>query len=71
MVRAVLVASFEDPSHPGNGIKHHTGRPCIEPDCYRPAGTWWSPHWCFECNVERIKRITVQLDKVIEEHCRG
>lgn len=48
--------AFEDPNHPGNSLAYHTGFPCIE--CgLRPAGTDWSPYWCFECNVARIRRI--------------
>jgi hypothetical protein len=51
---------FEDPEHPGNGAQYQTGKPCIE-ECGRPAGTWWSPFWCFECNVARIRRISAKL----------
>jgi hypothetical protein len=57
--------AFEDPFHEGNSPKHHTGKPCIEKGCEQPAGTWWSPHWCFEHNVERIKRITKQFDELL------
>jgi hypothetical protein len=56
--------AFEDPGHPGNGPQYHTGKPCIEPGCNRPAGTWWSPIWCFEHNVQRIKGIDGQFEKV-------
>ncbi len=48
--------AFEDPNHPGNSNKHHTGKPCIEHGCSKPAGTDWGPYWCFEHNVERIRR---------------
>ena len=58
--------AFEDPEHPGNGPEHRTGEPCATPGCYRPAGTAWSPYWCFECNVERIRRIAGQLDEAVE-----
>lgn len=58
--------AFEDPNHPGNGIEHLTGEACIEKGCDAPAGTAWSPHWCFKHNVERIKRITRQLDEVLD-----
>lgn len=62
--------AFEDPSHPGNGSEYHTGEPCHTKGCERPAGTWWSPHWCFEHNVERLHRITGQLDEIIAEQKR-
>jgi hypothetical protein len=57
--------AFEDPNHEGNSPSYHTGKPCIEKGCERPAGTWWSPHWCFEHNVERIKRISKQFDDLL------
>ena len=59
--------AFEDPGHEGNSAAYHTGEPCHTKDCDNPAGTWWSPHWCFEHNVERIKRITSSLDDIVLE----
>lgn len=59
--------AFEDPTDVGNSPKYHTGKPCIEPGCGRPAGTAWSPYWCFECNVKRIKRIDHQLEMLIRQ----
>lgn len=56
---------FDDPLDPLNGAEHHTGRPCIEPGCERPAGTWWSPHWCQPCNAERLRRISSHLDDIL------
>lgn len=56
--------AFEDPAHPGNSSRHHTGKRCVESGCDRPAGTHWSPLWCFEHNVERIKRIDRQLEEI-------
>lgn len=58
---------FEDPKYEGNSSKYHTGEPCIEEGCERPAGTWWSPYWCFECNVKRMKRISKQLNNFINK----
>ena len=55
------LVAYEDPEHPGNGPAHHTGQPCIEPGCESPAGTAWSPYWCFGCNVARINRISASL----------
>ena len=59
--------AFEDPTHPGNGPKYHTGRVCITPDCDKPAGTMWGPPWCFEHNVERIRRITRQMETMLRD----
>ena len=53
---------FEDKNYDGNSSKHHTGKPCCIEGCVNPAGTSWSPVFCFECNVKRIKRIDAQFD---------
>jgi len=54
---------YDDPNDEGNSEKYHTGKLCIE--CgKRPAGTAWSPYFCFECNVKRIKRIDEQLKQI-------
>lgn len=71
---------YNDPNHPGNSARCHTGKLCIE-GCGRPAGTAWSPYWCFECNVRRIDRINTSLegltksrdchrDKAEKEECK-
>lgn len=54
--------AFEDPDHEGNSAAYRTGKTCIEKGCDEPAGTKWSPLWCFKCNVERIKRISASLE---------
>lgn len=59
------VEAFEDPTHEGNSEKHHTGVACIEKGCNEAAGTWWSPYWCFKCNVERMKRIDSQMREMV------
>lgn len=56
------LTAFEDPNHEGNSAAYHTGKPCRTKGCTAPAGTWWSPHWCFAHNVERIKRIESGLN---------
>lgn len=58
--------AFDDPKDEGNGPEYHTGKKCIE-GCGRPAGTAWSPHWCFECNVVRMRRIEKNLREMIGE----
>jgi len=55
------IDAYEDPGHEGNSEKYHTGKECCETGCARPAGTAWSPYWCFECNIQRINRITRTL----------
>jgi hypothetical protein len=54
-----------DKDHKGNSDKHYTGKSCITPKCNNPAGTAWSPLWCFDCNVKRLKRINKNLAKMI------
>lgn len=56
---------FEDPANEGNSEKYLSGLMCIESGCDEKAGTAWSPYWCFNCNVKRIKRISRQLDDFI------
>ena len=54
---------YRDPDHVGNSAGHHTGKPCIERGCDKPAGTAWSPIWCFKHNVQRMDRINRQLEQ--------
>ncbi len=63
--------AFEDPLHEGNSHKHHTGKACREVGCVNPAGTAWSPYWCFEHNVARLKRISAQLDDIVATSSPG
>ena len=53
--------AFQNPNDPGNSDKYHTGKLCITHDCKRPAGTKWSPYWCFACNVKRMEHVDKQL----------
>ena len=50
--------AYKDPDHEGNGKRYRTGKRCVgHPRGYKcdgSAGTKWSPHWCFDCNVKRI-----------------
>jgi hypothetical protein len=55
-----------DREHPGNSASHHTGKPCIEPDCGKPAGTAWSPLWCFDCNCARMRRIDASMRAIAD-----
>ena len=59
---------FEDPNHKGNSPEFHTGEPCIEKGCEKPAGTWWSKLWCFEHNVERMRRIDRQFTDIAKSY---
>lgn len=58
--------NYENPDHDGNSSKWRTGKQCVEKGCKKPAGTWWSPHWCFEHNVERMKRVSAGLNDAVE-----
>jgi len=58
------LTAFEDPHHKGNSSAYHTGETCIVIGCDKPAGTWWSRLWCFEHNVERMKRIDRNLTDI-------
>lgn len=58
--------NYENPEHDGNSPKWHTGKACVEKGCKKPAGTWWSPAWCFDHNVERMKRVSAGLDDAVK-----
>ncbi|MDD5015480.1 MAG: hypothetical protein PHW73_10380 [Atribacterota bacterium] len=62
---ADIKKGYNDPEDEGNSEKYHTGKSCIEEGCSNPAGTFWSPYWCFECNVKRTDRITEQLTSIL------
>ena len=55
---------FDNPNDERNGPQYHTGEACIEKGCDAPAGTAWSPHWCFQHNVARIKRINASFKRM-------
>jgi len=42
-----------------------TGKYCIEQGCHRVAGTDWGPLWCPEHDVERLDRISGNLDLIL------
>lgn len=54
-----------DPRDPLNAASYHTGKPCIEEGCDRPAGTHWSPLWCQPCNTVRMDRISASLNDLL------
>ena len=52
--------AYRDPAHPGNKIRPQVS--CI--GCgIRGCITAWGP-WCFKCNIERMDRISAQMDKL-------
>jgi hypothetical protein len=57
--------AYKDPNNEGNSEKYHTGEKCIKCKT-KPAGTYWSLFWCFECNVKRMDRISEQLNQINE-----
>lgn len=63
----MTIIAYKDPDHEGNSSKYWTGKPCIEKGCTNPAGTWWSPYWCFPCNVERMDRLDGQFEQIKKE----
>jgi hypothetical protein len=60
----------DDAADPYNSARYHTGKLCIE-GCGRPAGTRWSPYWCWQCNVARMARITEQLNAIFGRRADG
>jgi len=56
--------AYRDPNNKGNAVEFLTGKPCVEPGCGHPAGTAWSEHWCFRCNVKRMDRVNESLEKL-------
>ena len=60
------MAGYDDPNDKGNSPTYHTGKKCITIECTNPAGTGWSPFWCFECNVKRIRGIDNSLNQISE-----
>lgn len=64
--------AFEDPNHPGNGPEYHSGLPCCyKVGCSNPAGTAWSPYFCFSCNVERLRRFGSALESLANGNLGG
>jgi hypothetical protein len=39
-----------------------SGKTCIEPGCESPAGTWWGPLWCPDCDQARLDAISAQFE---------
>lgn len=56
----------EDPGHPNNSARYHTGYPCAE-GCGRPAGTAWSPFWCQPCNAERLSGVSKSFEGLMAQ----
>lgn len=55
---------YADRNHPGNRIRPRIR--CV--GCGRQGCTTaWGP-WCFECNVERLDRITGALETELARH---
>ena len=62
MSTTATLPAYADRNHPGNGDVHLSGKACVEKGCTSPAGTLWSPFWCFEHNIERMERIGRNLE---------
>ena len=61
-----MAEPWRNRADPGNGPAYQVGNSCIENGCERPAGTAWSPYWCFEHNVERMERVVRQLTELAD-----
>ena len=59
--------AYQDPFHEGNSVKYQTGRVCITKGCKNLAGTAWSPHWCYKHNVERMDRLSANIDDAVSQ----
>jgi hypothetical protein len=62
---SMTVDRYADPKDEGNSSFYHTGKSCIEKGCNDPAGTAWSPYWCFQHNVERMNRVGKSLKAML------
>lgn len=62
-------------SHPkchgpeGHVCQKPSGRECFE--CGKPAGTWWGPYFCPDCDMARLDRISASLDKIEKDLLGG
>ena len=61
------VLPYQDPAHDGNSAQYHSGKSCRTKGCKEPAGTWWSPLWCFRHNVERMDNISSTLESMADK----
>lgn len=43
-----------------------SGRRCVE--CGGVAGTPWGTHWCPDCDVKRLDRISENLEKLFGDN---
>jgi hypothetical protein len=59
---------YQNPEDPLNGPQYHTGKPCIEKGCERPAGTAWGRFWCQSCNSARMNRIGSFLEAEVARY---
>ncbi len=56
---------YEDPNDEGNSEKYLSGKKCYY--CNEPAGTAWSPYFCYSCNVERMQRIDKSFERLSKD----
>jgi hypothetical protein len=42
-----------------------SGYVCDTDGCGAEAGTWWTPYWCPDCDVDRLSRISAELDAML------
>lgn len=59
------MSHFDCQGPQGHICQEPSGRPCV--DCGSPAGTWWGPHWCPDCDQRRLDRCTAQLESIASD----
>lgn len=42
-----------------------SGLICDTAGCEEPAGTWWTPIWCPDHDVERLTQISGEFDRIL------
>jgi len=63
--------AYQDVNNDGNSAKYHTGKKCIEYGCDELAGTAWSHLWCVKHNIERMDKISKQLEETLRSTSIG
>ena len=64
--------AMESKSHPkchteaGHVCAVPSGRACYVKGCPEPAGTRWGPHWCPQHDMERLDRVSGQMQELVD-----
>ena len=60
----IIKGGYNDREAEGNSDKYKTGNKCLMTGCNNPAGTAWSPFFCVDCNIDRMDKITLQMEDI-------